>query len=91
MKRSIFSLLCVVLLASACNKKPWDEKNILAYYSNIFAYNMMDTYYLWRDEPEIAREIDNWNKIISITLIRMAIIRNKTKMENIPLKINMES
>ena len=62
MKRSIFSLLCVVLLASACNKKPWDEKNILAYYSNIFAYNMMDTYYLWRDEPEIAREIDNWNK-----------------------------
>ena len=37
------------------------------------------------------KEIDNWNKIISITLIRMAIIRNKTKMENIPLKINMES
>ena len=37
------------------------------------------------------KEIDNWNKIISITLIRMAIIRNKTKMENIPLKINTES
>ena len=36
-------------------------------------------------------EIDNWNKIISITLIRMAIIRNKTKMESIPLKITMES
>ena len=46
---------------------------------------------MFGSESPVSKEIDNWNKIISITLIRMAIIRNKTKMENIPLKINTES
>ncbi|MBO6096608.1 MAG: hypothetical protein J6P56_04760 [Bacteroidales bacterium] len=58
MKRSIFSLLAVVLLASACHKdEPWKDGK---YYANTFAYNVMRTYYLWNDEPEVAGKIGNW-------------------------------
>ena len=61
MKRSIFSLLGLVLLASACSKLPMDEQRAVQYYSNCFAYNVMNTYYLWKDEPDAAREIGNWD------------------------------
>ena len=61
MKRSIFSLLCVLLLAGACGKTPMDEERALQYYSNTFGYNIMNLYYLWKDEPETAREIENWD------------------------------
>ena len=56
-------------------------------YWKMLPFNMLPSLAI----KKYIEEIDNWNKIISITLIRMAIIRNKTKMENIPLKINMES
>lgn len=58
MKRNIFSLLCLMLLASACNKM--SEEHALQYYANTFAYNAMNTYYLWKDEPEVAREMEDW-------------------------------
>ena len=61
MKRSIFSLLGLVLLASACNKLPMDDERAVQYYSNTFAYNVMNTYYLWKDEPKAARELSNWD------------------------------
>lgn len=61
MRRSIFNLLGILLLASACNKVPMDEERALDYYSNTFAYNIMNTYYLWKDEPATAREITNWD------------------------------
>ena len=61
MKRSIFSLLCILLLASACNKLPIDEERAVEYYSNTFAYNIMNTFYLWKDEPATAREITDWD------------------------------
>ena len=61
MKRSIFSLLGLVLLASACSELPMDEGRAVQYYSNIFAFNIMNTYYLWKDEPNAARVINNWD------------------------------
>ena len=58
MKRSIFSLLCVVLLASACNKQePWKDDT---YYANTFAFNIMNTYYLWNEDPQVAGELNSW-------------------------------
>ena len=38
-----------------------DEEQSIQYYANTFAYNAMNTYYLWKDEPEVAREIGNWD------------------------------
>ena len=61
MKRSIFSLLGLVLLASACNKLPMDDERAVQYYSNTFAYNVMNSYYLWKDEPKAARELSDWD------------------------------
>ena len=60
MKRSISSLLCGLLLLSACSKLPMDEQRAVEYYSNTFAFNVMNTYYLWKDEAEVARELDDW-------------------------------
>ena len=57
MKRSIFSLLGLLLVLSACTKDPM---GYLEYYANTFAYNVMHTYYLWKDEPEVASEISSW-------------------------------
>ena len=61
MKRSIFSLMGLVLLASACNKLPMDDERAVQYYSNTFAYNVMNSYYLWKDEPKAARELSDWD------------------------------
>ena len=60
MKRSIFSLLGLVLLASACSQLPMDDERAVQFYSNTFAYNVMNTYYLWKDEPNAARELKDW-------------------------------
>ena len=60
MKRSIFSLLCISLLASACNKLPMEEERAVEYYSNTFAYNIMNSYYLWKDEAEVTRQLNDW-------------------------------
>ncbi len=60
MKRSIFSLLAMVVLASACHKDSMDDKRPAAYYANTFAFNTMNTYYLWKDEPEVASELQDW-------------------------------
>jgi len=38
-----------------------DEEQSIQYYANTFAYNAMNTYYLWKDEPEVAREIGDWD------------------------------
>ena len=60
MKRSIFSLLGLVLLASACTQLPMDDERAVQFYSNTFAYNVINTYYLWKDEPNAARELKDW-------------------------------
>ncbi|MBP3256838.1 MAG: hypothetical protein J6M23_02410 [Bacteroidales bacterium] len=59
MKRSIFSILGALVLLTACEKKnPEPEVNPVLYYSNTFAYNVMSTYYLWKDE--VASQLKNW-------------------------------
>ena len=59
MKRSIFSLLTLVLMASsACSKLDPDDIRTVRYYANTFAYNAMSTYYLWKDE--ISSQLENW-------------------------------
>lgn len=58
MKRSIFSLLCVALLASACTKMDPEDERTVRFYANTFAYNVMDTYYLWKDE--VSSRMENW-------------------------------
>lgn len=68
------------------NKTGQNQETCLQYWK-MLPFNVLPSLAIKR----YIKEIDNWNKIISITLIRMAIIRNKTKMENIPLKINTES
>lgn len=62
MRRSIFSLLLVagVLAASSCNKiidifMPSDN-----YYRFQFAYSMMDSYYLWREE--VLEDLKKWKE-----------------------------
>lgn len=58
MKRSIFSLLGILLLASACQKMNPEDERTVRYYANIFAYNVMNNYYLWKDE--VSDKIENW-------------------------------
>ena len=61
MKRSIFSLLALMLVASACNKQhDLDSPEWVRYYANTFAYNVMNTYYLWVDEESVSSRIANW-------------------------------
>lgn len=60
MRRSIFSLLVVagVLATFSCSKiidNPTQSDN---YYRFQFAYSMMDTYYLWREE--VLTELQKW-------------------------------
>ena len=59
MKRSIFSLLGVLLLASACQKMNPDEERTVLYYANTFAYNVMNTYYLWKDD--VSSRLKGWS------------------------------
>ena len=58
MKRSIFSLLGVLLLASACQKMNPEDERTIRYYANTFAYNVMRTYYLWKDD--ISSQLESW-------------------------------
>lgn len=63
MKRSIFSLFLLAALLSSCVKHepentadPVGKESL--YYTNLFAFNMMQTYYLWKDD--IADALKNW-------------------------------
>ena len=66
MKSKIIFLLLALTLASACVKDPvptddsgetdWPEDT--RYYANMFAFNMMNGYYLWRDE--VLDGIKDW-------------------------------
>jgi len=58
MKRSIFSLLCVMLVASSCWKLDPEDPKAVRYYGNVFAFNVMNSYYLWVDE--ISEKLENW-------------------------------
>ena len=67
MKRNVWiiGLLALPLLFSGCGKQVPDEYRELddetrtqRKYVNTFAWNVMDTYYLWRDE--IAQSLDKW-------------------------------
>ena len=55
MKRLLF--LALLLAAFSC-KKDIPEKDNTTYYANIFAFNVMDGYYLWN--KEVAAGIENW-------------------------------
>ena len=61
----IISLIALPLLFSGCGKQLPDEyqqldneTKTLRKYVNTFAWNIMDSYYLWRDE--IAADLDKW-------------------------------
>ena len=63
--RWIFVLLALSMLGSGCRKQVPDEYGQLddetklqRKYVNTFAWNVMDTYYLWRDE--IASAMEKW-------------------------------
>ena len=60
MKRYFLPIILVLL--SSCNKVTPDEetkvKDPTTYYSNLFAFNLMYTYYLWADEE--ADAIKSW-------------------------------
>ena len=58
MRKSIFSLLGVLLLASACYKQNPEDERTVRYYANTFAYNVMNTYYLWKDD--ITDALSHW-------------------------------
>jgi len=63
MKKSIFSLLlvlAVLALLPGCKK----ISNLFSgkgttYYANQFAHDLMDGYYLWRDD--VSKELNDWN------------------------------
>ena len=63
--RWIIALLALSMLGSGCRKQVPDENGQLdeatrqeRKYVNTFAWNVMDTYYLWRDE--IAPALKKW-------------------------------
>ncbi len=60
MKRYVLPILLVLL--GSCNKNTPDDdtqvKDPTTYYSNLFAFNLMYTYYLWADEE--ADAIKSW-------------------------------
>lgn len=65
--RRFFLLTAVLLLALSCNKQQpqpdpgtsGSPKRDQQYYTNLFAYNIMNPYYLWRDKME--EELQDWN------------------------------
>lgn len=62
MKRYLsFLLFAVLVIPVGCVKDPAGDDNVKKttnYYGNMFAYNMMKTYYLW--EEEVSRSLENW-------------------------------
>ena len=81
--RWMVGLLALTLLFSGCGKQMPDEYRQLdtetkaqRKYVNLFAWNMMDSYYLWRDEIAPAMEKwQNWEEPIQ----KVADIRYKDK------------
>ena len=69
--RWISGLLALALLAPGCRKMPDGLKDLdqetraERKYVNLFAFNVMDTYYLWRDEIASGLEAwENWEEPI---------------------------
>ena len=60
LNRWIIGLVALPLLLAGCAKQVPDEYGQLEQrkYVNTFAWNVMDTYYLWRDE--IASALEKW-------------------------------
>ena len=84
--RWIGGLLAAVLLLPGCGKQVpdeyWrldDETRAQRNYVNTFAWNVMDSYYLWRDE--IADALENWENweepIAKVAAIRYKDARGK--------------
>ena len=61
MRRSIFSLFCLLALLVSCKKAQTDTADSVSgrYYANAFAYNIMQSYYLWKDD--IADKVQSWS------------------------------
>ncbi len=62
MKKFLPALLCALLvLPMGCDQDPFgllEDTKDTRYYGNVFAFNMMNTYYLWREE--VSAEFDSW-------------------------------
>ena len=62
MKRLFTGLLAAALLSATSCIKVLEEIVVVrdaTYYTNVFAYNIMQVYYLWKDE--VQDQIDDWN------------------------------
>lgn len=64
--RRFFLVLLPLLLVFSCKKQettpqitPSASTRDLKYYTNLFAYNIMNPYYLWRDT--MVAELEDWN------------------------------
>ena len=59
--RRFFLVLIPLLLVFSCKKQitPSASTRDLKYYTNLFAYNIMNPYYLWRDT--MVAELEDWN------------------------------
>ena len=84
MKRSIFSLLCLLLVLASCNKSNTDSPQGAWYYANAFAYNVMQSYYLWN--KDIADDLKHWststNPVEKVKTVRVAQDRWTTLYED---------
>ena len=62
MRKSIFSLLALLALLVSCKKNNPETTTTdgvaMRYYGNIFAYNVMNSYYLWKND--IADKVKTW-------------------------------
>lgn len=61
--RRFFLLLTSLLLVLSCTKQPESQTPAtstrgLKYYTNLFAYNVMNPYYLWRDQ--MVQQLEDW-------------------------------
>ena len=79
MRRSTFSILCALLVATSCIKMDFifpgsGSTDNTTYYANLFAYNGMQYYYLW--EKEISSELGQW-KTSEDPIAKVAAIRYK--------------
>lgn len=74
MKKSIFSLFCLLAVLASCKKTDTESAKGAWYYANAFAYNVMQTYYLWNDD--IADDLKHWstntNPVEKVKSVRVA-------------------
>lgn len=68
MRKNTFKLLfcCLVVACVACgknvpNSSPDNSRLPANYYPNLFAFNIMNAYYLWADEDEVKAGLSNWS------------------------------